>query len=43
MYIFGYFFQNGHFKALKNKGTLTKNIGKGGADDPLANPLPPLL
>ena len=41
MYIFGYFFQKGHFLgSSKKKDTLTKDFG-GGADDPPApHPLP---
>ena len=46
MYIFGYFFQKGHFlDSSKKRDILTKDFGGRGADDPLpptpsASPVP---
>ena len=46
MYIFGYFFQKGHFKGFSKKSAHRQKIlgvgggGWGGADDPSAPPAP---
>ena len=42
MYIFGYFFQKGHFEGFSKKSAHRQKIlgGGGGADDPSAPPTP---
>ena len=41
MYIFGYFFQKGHFKGLSKKMTHQQKLGGGGANDSFAPPPAP--